>query len=1506
MRKSRSKIILSPFHFLHVFFAIIAQISVPSFSIAQPNSILFCSSAADTPFLRSEGITEQAGDFRLICKGGIPGSTELANVEIFFNANITNRIVNNNETDVFLFIGEPTAPVLGTNMFQGRIVTPNSIVFLAVPFTDSTTPVTYRISNARVDVTSLAASLGPKATPLISFVSATASRGSIPIDQPQRTAGYVVPSQNLQLQRASNFPLPGVPGPGGDSLPAMTFSIIGGDNTQLVTSTSAANGVVSFTMGLSESFANSFRRRNVATTSATPAAIGDQAVLGNNYGTESGYYNSALPSAGNVNQGGLATQGTRLMLRFNNIPQGVRLYATVNQAGASTGSAKARLITTDASGNGLFNAVAATTTASLFFSPIGIAPLTNTNGSATAVYEVTDSDPAAIESLVFGILAAYITPTTATVTPTVQIGPISVSNVADATSPIPRFGVAAPTSTSSTCTGYCLNAPESITFNYTVGGPLPAPIVLPITSTLAPLPYSAQAISSGFFDASPARNNWLTISHPGSTSQGLTLDGTTPGQVAVSVNPIGFSPGQYPAFITLSRSDGFFIYRRVFVLLNVLPAASSSSGTLDCNGTGQIPPLSRFPGMAEKQGDVMLVCAPPATGAVDVTTNVKVSLNTFVNSRVNGGTSDALLLVNEPNPPNPVTAPQAVYRGEQFSSNSLLFRNVVIPASASNPVILRITNLFADTSRLGLSGMLIPTFVKSYLSVPGVSIQGPTVTTGYIQSGQTFTLRDGSNAAASDMRFLANQTGGPAGIPISHLLNFREGYSSAFLKRNVATSAANPFSVANQAFPGAIYNTETGFYFAGFPTTSGFNTAGLATQGTRLMAKFNNVPSGVSLYVTTQNIAGSSPGITARLTQSDLLGGGVYNPVTSTISTSFSGSAVTLSQVQLSGGSGIAVWEILGSDPLNQEDARFGVVAVYDSPQTVAATVTGLLAPLSQVNAADAFSPMPRFASNPSQSTCIELDCLRNVPSSITLTTTGSTSVSRSISFDDNGQPTTFTVQTSGASWLRLNTFGGVTPASLVITADPALLAFGNYSGSVTIRTDTTSYTVNITFQVVQPTPVVVTPPPPFVPFLELTPARIAVQAVAGGASLSQQLRVSGDSGASFNATSNSSWLRVSPGSGQVPAQLSLTIVPTGLAAGEYLGTVLVTTIGGASATAEVRLSVIEPPQLLPSPASLIFKSSDGAESQTLYVTARGRQLNYSAAVTTEGGSWLAVTPNSGQTPVNLQVKVNSAGLEPGTYKGAVVLNSTDITTPTITLPVTFEVGAPKPMIGSVLNGASLAAGPIAPGMLVAIKGTNLGPAASAAPVRVLFDGIAAPLVSGEQGQINAMVPYATAVRASSSVVVEISASNSSAPFVVPVAASAPSIFTADSSGKGAAAALNTDQSFNSVANPAPADSIVTIFATGAGLLTPASKDGTVAADPVATPLLPVAATIGGLRATIEYVGNAPGLVSGILQINLRVPSTLSGNLEAPLVITVGSATSPGGVTVAVKPAGVK
>ena len=145
-------------------------------------------------------------------------------------------------------------------------------------------------------------------------------------------------------------------------------------------------------------------------------------------------------------------------------------------------------------------------------------------------------------------------------------------------------------------------------------------------------------------------------------------------------------------------------------------------------------------------------------------------------------------------------------------------------------------------------------------------LNNPVLLVGVKAPGSNFSLQTAGGAPASNLTFglsslnaaLASSQTATGGV-LTNLLKFDEGFAQSFRKRNTATAVASPTALADQGVPGTDYHTESGLYLSSLPGTSGLNVAGLATQGSRLVAHFTNVPAGVALYVTTAALPATAP-----------------------------------------------------------------------------------------------------------------------------------------------------------------------------------------------------------------------------------------------------------------------------------------------------------------------------------------------------------------------------------------------------------------------------------------------------------------------------------------------------------------------------------------------------------------------------------------------------------------------------------------------------------------------
>ena len=277
----------------------------------------------------------------------------------------------------------------------------------------------------------------------------------------------------------------------------------------------------------------------------------------------------------------------------------------------------------------------------------------------------------------------------------------------------------------------------------------------------------------------------------------------------------------------------------------------------------------------------------------------------------------------------------------------------------------------------------------------------------------------------------------------------------------------------------------------------------------------------------------------------------------------------------------------------------------------------------------------------------------------------------------------------------------------------------------------------------------------------------------------------------------------------------------------------------------------------------------------------------------------LAVSPNNSGAPLSATVLVAGVAV-------------------TVTQPAAGLAALPP--IQSVVNAASYIGGPVSPGELVTIFGTGIGPATAAyaaidpstgklattiGGVEVLFSGAAAPMIYASSTQVSAVVPYEMASIPNPSVWIDFAGETSNA-YQLSLAAAAPGLFAQNASGSGPGAILNQDNSLNGPSHAAARGSIVQVFMTGEGQTNPGGATGKITTatlpPPQVTPapVQPVQVSIGGQPALYTYAGEAPGLVAGVMQLNVQIPANVpSGPLS--IQVSVGGKMSQNSITVSVQ-----
>jgi len=364
------------------------------------------------------------------------------------------------------------------------------------------------------------------------------------------------------------------------------------------------------------------------------------------------------------------------------------------------------------------------------------------------------------------------------------------------------------------------------------------------------------------------------------------------------------------------------------------------------------------------------------------------------------------------------TLPANVFQGRQSGANQIVWLGVPIdPPGTTSTRIVRITNIRANANQLGVSSTLIPTQIVMFVSATSttsIPINNPQQTVAFIQPGMTFGTR--TNESANYLQCVSNNKDAATDssktmASMRHILRFTEGFASSFKRRNNAyTNADESATPVAQNTPNNNFFTESGFYnpspVAGNNNTdapgSNLAAAGLASQGTRLTARFTNVPAGVVLYASVYGVGSSSdtgPNGTAlitsastaanslvRLVTTDANGGGAFSAVAATNSSSANSLVIPTAPITLSNGAGMATWEVMTSNPFTVQTVEVGVSVAFvantsnNLPGLGTASVSGSFAPQSTVTVASTSNNQPRFADTSVARTLFNINsCATNI-----------------------------------------------------------------------------------------------------------------------------------------------------------------------------------------------------------------------------------------------------------------------------------------------------------------------------------------------------------------------------------------------------------------------------------------------------------------------------------------------------------------------------------------------
>jgi uncharacterized protein (TIGR03437 family) len=521
-----------------------------------------------------------------------------------------------------------------------------------------------------------------------------------------------------------------------------------------------------------------------------------------------------------------------------------------------------------------------------------------------------------------------------------------------------------------------------------------------------------------------------------------------------------------------------------------------------------------------------------------------------------------------------------------------------------------------------------------------------------------------------------------------------------------------------------------------------------------------------------------------------------------------------------------------------------------------------------------------------------------------------------------------------GASWLTLNT-----PSGSSTSANPGTVTFSVNSAAATLAAQAYYGTIQLTSGDVTDST------QSFLVVLNVAAAANAVQPDPVPAGLVFLSSAAGGSGAlppqtvqvfsnattptPYQATSDSSWLLVSVGTGSTsaasPDTSTVSVNLTGLTPGVYRGGVSYAFSSAAVRTVNVTL-VIEAAGVLSSDRTSASANPKAACASSQLVPTQTGLVNNFAQPT----SWptpLAVllvdncgnavsnaqvitTFSNGDPPLALNANGSTAGMYAGTWtprnasgQVSIVANANASGFPAAAAKIIGQVtpnAAPLLTPNGTLNVFAPTVGaPVAPGTIVQIYGSNLaGQAAQASTVplptnlnqtSVFIGDMLAPLYYVSPGQINAQVPFELPAGKTYQVYVSANGALSTATSIQLVAA-APGIAQFPA---GQVIATHADGSLILETSQAAPGEYIVLYVVGMGLTNQNVPSGTASPLPpnLALPLDTPTLTLNGAPVTnLLFAGLTPTEV-GLYQINFQVPAN-EPNGDQQLVLTQPSGQS--------------
>ncbi|MGA2878559.1 MAG: IPT/TIG domain-containing protein [Bryobacteraceae bacterium] len=512
----------------------------------------------------------------------------------------------------------------------------------------------------------------------------------------------------------------------------------------------------------------------------------------------------------------------------------------------------------------------------------------------------------------------------------------------------------------------------------------------------------------------------------------------------------------------------------LILFVAVLPVANAAP--LICV-PGASSTLVHGEGITERTSDILFTCTG---GAPSATLNISlfIFLNVNITNRLTSASSNTLsgisFTADSGSGPQPIASPATL-----GGPGTLVFNGATFTLSASGSVTLQITGLRGAASQLDFD--------------PAKSMQVLIGTNDFSVPNDQLVVGQPTHGlyVAFSGELICTQAGSPLAQNVASFASFLASGAS-FTSTRATEGYANSF--APKSDPQNL-NADT---------------------GTRIVVQYSGFPPGARIFVptvvagsdATQPTAGGDLGLAAS--------GGKYTPGSSSSlllsfvpNTDANGAGGTpaylpglpgpgtvtldsMSEVTLTNGSGVAVYEVVDANPSIQESAQFPTFLSIAPSGNGTSTTTAenvSLGPISTVQTATATDPIPRFQQITPPADCsIVGDCDAQyfpallVPES-TLNFTaqaGGVTTTNYVQVQNSAggllQWTASVNYLNGSGWLNVSPTEGQNDGTIRVDATPGTLAPGTYQATLTVNAGPLAGTHNVAISFVIAAPAVQPP----------------------------------------------------------------------------------------------------------------------------------------------------------------------------------------------------------------------------------------------------------------------------------------------------------------------------------------------------------------------------------------------------------------------------------------------